>query len=193
MANLTLEEFQDALKILADGGSADRLRDRLVKFNAFHSRRGLNSFEAIAERIFSLSSGLRRDVPANRVFQALWAEKVASGLTQKSGTALDDLADKINATLDERGELREGQGDELDVQLAAYEEMLARKVTGKAARIDMLQKAVPIVAEKLRAKPVLDLPLDPPEEDDDHVHGPDCDHDHDHGDGHGHGPDCDHD
>ena len=26
-----------------------------------------------------------------------------------------------------------------------------------------------------------------------HVHGPDCDHDHDHAHGHVHGPDCDHD
>jgi len=180
MGNLSADEFEASITLLAEGGTPERLRDRLVRLNAFHSRRGLNSIKSIADRLFTLSSGLRRDVPATRAFQALWTEHIAKGLTQASGSALDELAERINATLQSDGSLREGQEEELDKALADYEDLMARKVGGKGARLDMLQKAVPLVAAKLRAKPELDVPLDPPDEEEaEHDHSGHA-HAHDH-------------
>lgn len=176
MANLTLEEFEEALGVLAEGGPAEKLRDRLARLNAFHSRRGMNSLRALAERLFALSSGLRRDVPPTRAFQALWMEYIGHRLTENSGHRLDELADQINTHLQEGGAIKEGEQEALDTTVAEYEDLLARKVGGVAARLDTLQKAVPAVAALLRARPRLDVPLDPPEEDE-------HDHDHDH---HGH-------
>ena len=175
MANLTLDEFEEAIGVLAEGGTPEKLRDRLARLNAFHSRRGMNSLRAVTERLFMLSSGLRRDVPSTRAFQALWMERIGKGLSESSGRKLDELADKINENLNDDGSVREGQEDALQAAVTAYEEQLARKVGGAAARLDTLQKAVPAVAEILRSRPRVDLPLDPPEPEDEHEH-----HDHEH-------------
>ncbi|MBY0274658.1 hypothetical protein K2Z84_04890 [Candidatus Binatia bacterium] len=182
MANLSLDEFESCLGLLAEGGTPEKLRDKLARLNAFHSRRGMNSLHTLAERMFALSSGLRRDVPAARAFHALWAEHVGTKLSRKAGEKLDELADKINENLHEDGAVKEGCAESLKTSVDEYEDLLARKVGGATARLDTLQKAVPAVAEMLRAKPLLDLPLDPPDpEDDEH------DHDHHHGhDHHGH-------
>jgi hypothetical protein len=195
MANLSLDEFERCLGLLAEGGTPEKLRDKLARLNAFHSRRGMNSLRALAERLFALSSGLRRDVPASRAFHALWAEHVGTKLSRKAGEKLDELADKVNENLEENGDVKDGCAESLAASVAEYEELLARKVGGETARLDTLQKAVPAVAELLRAKPILDLPLDPPDPDDDeHDHDHDHDdhdhahHDHDHGHGeHAHG------
>lgn len=179
MANLSLDEFESCLGLLAEGGTPEKLRDKLARLNAFHSRRGMNSLHALAERMFALSSGLRRDVPSARAFNALWAEHVGTKLSRKSGEKLDELADKVNENLHEDGTVKDGCSDSLKASVDEYEELLARKVGGATARLDTLQKAVPAVAEMLRAKPLLDLPLDPPDPEDD-----EDEHDHDH---HGHG------
>ena len=179
MANLTLQEFEESLGVLAQGAPAEKLRDRLARLNAFHSRRGLNSLRALTERLYALSAGLRRDVPATRAFQALWMEYIGQGLTEKVGRQLDELADQINSHLAEGGAVKDGETEALDQVLVEYETLLARKIGGVAARLDTLQKAVPAVAELLRSKPRLDVPLDPPEAEDEH------DHEHDHG-AHGH-------
>jgi hypothetical protein len=176
MANLTLDEFERCLTVLADGGTPERLRDRLARLNAFHSRRGLNSLRAISERVYMLSSGLRRDVPANRAFQALWAEHVGTKLSRRVGEKLDELADKVNEHLHDDGSVKEGEEEKLAKAVDEYEDVLARKAGGETARLDTLQKAVPAVAALLRAKPLLDVPLDPPEPEDDDDH----DHEHEH-------------
>src|SRR5581483_4204835 len=183
MAHLTLQEFEEALEVLADGGPPEKLRERLARLNAFHSRRGLGSVRAISERMFALSSGLRRDVPPTRAFQALWMEYVGHRLTRKSGERLDELADAINSHLLEDGSIKEGDEEKLEKVLADYEDLLARKVGGVAARLDTLQKAVPAVAAILRGRPRLDVPLDAPEPDEDehdHEHGHHHDHEHEH-------------
>jgi hypothetical protein len=188
MANLTLQEFEEALGVLADGGPPEKLRDRLARLNAFHSRRGLNSLRALSERLFALSSGLRRDVPPARAFQALWMEYVGQRLSEKSGARLDELADAINSHLHEDGSVKEDGEAALEKAVAEYEELLARKIGGVAARLDTLQKAVPAVAAILRARPRLDVPIDPPDAVDDHEHDHDHGHAHEHGHAHAHEP-----
>lgn len=176
MASLTMDEFEACLTILGEGGSPGRLRDRLVRLGAFHSRRGLNSYRAVSDRIYSLSGGLRRDVPATRAFQALWAEHIGKQMNEAAGRQLDELADGINQLLESDGSPKAGERPSLEAKIAEYEELLARKVGGLAARLDTLQKAVPVVAEILRSRPILDVPRDPPPEDEEH----DCDLAHHH-------------
>ena len=175
MANLSLEEFEQCIGVLGDGGSPEKLRDKFCQLNAFHSRRGLGNFGAIASRLFQLSSGLRREVPATQAFQALWADFVAHRLSEESGEKLDELANQINEQLEDSGKIKEGCKEPLEKSLSAYEDLLARKIGGTAARLDTLQKAYPEVAEILRATPIPDVPLDPAEEHDEHDH-----HHHDH-------------
>ena len=171
MANLSMEELEQCLDVIADGGKPEKLRDQLCRLNAFHSRRGLNSFKTIASRLYQLSSGLRREVPATHAFQALWAEYIGQRLNEASGGKLDDLADKINENLEPSGEIKEGCDESLKTSLQEYEETLARRVGGQAARLDTLQKAFPSVAEILRDTPLRDVPLDPPDEDEHDHHG----------------------
>jgi hypothetical protein len=193
MASLTMEEFEQCLTILGDGGSPGRLRDRLARLGAFHSRRGLNSYRAVSDRIYTLSGGLRRDVPAGRAFQALWAEHVGKRLNETVGRRLDELADEINQLLESDGSAKADRRDDLEAKVAEYEELLARRIGGAAARFDTLQKAVPLVAEILRARPLLDVPLDPPDpEGDDHAHHDHSHHDHAHHD-HSHHDHAEHD
>jgi len=170
MANLTREEFEQCLTVLADGGPPEKLRDQLCRLNAFHSRRGLSSIEAITSRLYQLSSGLRREVPATHAFQALWAEFIGNRLNEKVGEKLDEMADKINENLEASGAVKDGCDEPLKARLSEYEEVLARRVGGLPARLDTLQKAFPSVAEILRAKSIPDVPLDPPDEDDEHAH-----------------------
>lgn len=192
MAFFSLDEFHEALEVLADGGPPEKLRDRLARLNAFHSRRGLNSLRSLTERLYALSSGLRRDVPPTRAFQALWMEHIGHRLPEKTGEKLDQLAEKINSHLLEDGAIKEGEQADLEKALDEYEDLLARKVGGVAARLDTLQKAVPAVAAILRARPKLEVALDPPEEDEEdgehtheHAHGHD-DHEHNHAHEHDH-------
>src|SRR5262245_4922727 len=141
MASLTMEEFEQCLTILGDGGSPGRLRDRLARLGAFHSRRGLNSYRAVSDRIYTLSGGLRRDVPAGRAFQALWAEHIGKRLNETVGKRLDDLADGIHQLLDPDGSAKEGKRGDLEAKIAEYEDLLARKVGGPVARLDKIGRA----------------------------------------------------
>ena len=110
MANLSAKELEEALSVLADGGSPEKLRDKFCRLNAFHSRRGLSSIEAITSRLYQLSSGLRREVPATHAFQALWAEYIGHRLNEEVGEKLDNLVEEINTSLD-GSEIKEGCRD----------------------------------------------------------------------------------
>lgn len=178
MANLTMQELEQCLTVLADGGPPEKLRDKLCRLNAFHSRRGLGSIAAISSRLYQLTSGLRREVPATRAFQALWAEHIGKRLNEKVGERLEELADKINENLGESGDVKEGCEEPLGARLAEYEEVLARRVGGPAARLDTLQKAYPEVAALLRARGLPDVPLDPPDPEDEHGHDHEGHHHH---------------
>jgi hypothetical protein len=170
MAHLSIEELEEALAVIGDGGSAAAVRDKFVRLGAFHSRRGLGDYAALARRVFTLSAGLRREVPTTAAFQALWSDYMHHRLSEESGGKLDELAEAINESIGESGVIKDGQKDALEGALATYEDFLASKVGGKAARFDTLQKAFPEVAELLRARAIPEVALVP----DEHDH-----HDHD--------------
>ena len=155
MAHLSIEELEEALEVMADGGSAASVRDKFVRLGAFHSRRGIGDYAALARRVYTLSGGLRREVPTTAAFQALWGDFMHQRIDEESGEKLDELAEAINEHIDlDAGTIKEGNQEALAGTLATYEDFLASKIGGKAARFDTLQKAFPEVAEILRARPV---------------------------------------
>lgn len=154
MANLTPEEFARIVGCLADDLGLQRLRDKLVRLNALVTRRRATSAQGLADQLYMLTGGLRRQVPATLALQSLWAEHMNAKLGEDGEKALEEVADKINACLGARENIDPDKEAELDRLLGEYQQQLAEKVGPERARIDMLLKAVPVVAAKLRAMPV---------------------------------------
>jgi hypothetical protein len=150
MANLTSAEFADAVTALAVYHGIERLRDRLARLNAFTSRRGLNTAAAIAERLHLLTGGLRRQVPATYAFSTVWNEMVTAGLGEEGEKQLEALVEQVNGCLAEDESIVPGKEDALDQALAGYRDVLAARTGPDVARLDMLLKAVPAVAERIR-------------------------------------------
>src|SRR3989442_15310933 len=96
MAFLTAEEFGAAIGVLAEHYGVERRRERLARMNAFTSRRGLNSAQAIAERLHLLTGGLRRQVPATYAFSSVWNEMVGAPLSQEGENRLAGAPDQVN-------------------------------------------------------------------------------------------------
>jgi len=163
MAFLTAEEFGAAIGVLVEHHGVERLRERLARLNAFTSRRGLNSGTAIADRLFALSGGLRRQVGATFAFTSLWQELVGARLGEAGEKQLEGLAEAVNACLAPDDTIVAGKEADLDRALAAYREALAGVAGPAVARLDMLMKAVPAVADHLRATPVAPVPEPSPE------------------------------
>jgi hypothetical protein len=159
MAVLTQKEFQRAITILADEMGLQRLRDRFVRLNALVTRRKVASADNLADQLYMLSSGLRRQVAATYAFHALWGESVNAKLGEDGEKDLEKMAETVNACLGEAEEILPEKAAELDAALVEYERALSAVIGVEKARMDMLLKAVPAVADKLRAAP---LPLEAP-------------------------------
>jgi hypothetical protein len=149
------QELREAIGLVAERMGYGKLYDRLVRLNAFVSRRKPASPDVLADRLYTLSAGLRRQVPATLAFQTVWAETFSGAIGEENEKTLEGVADRINATLteDERG-VREGRETELDDAIGEYERILTAAIGPRAARLDMLLKAVPPVAERLRQRPL---------------------------------------
>jgi hypothetical protein len=152
MAQLTTEEFTEAVAVLAQHHGLERLRERLAHMNAITSRRGLNSAASIAGRLLLLTGGLRRQVPATYAFSSLWSEMVGARLGEEAEKRLEELAEQVNACLGEGETLLPGKEEDLDRALDAYRAVLDAATGAAVARLDMLMKAVPVVAERLRGR-----------------------------------------
>src|SRR5438105_13454875 len=150
MAHLTPAEFAQTVEALAAHFGVERLRERLAKMNAFTSRRGLNTPTAIADRLHLLSGGLRRQVPATYAFSTIWNEMVHAPMDEAVEKRLEGLVEEINACLAKDESVVPGEEEHLDRALAAYRDGLAGVTGPEVARLDMLLKAVPAVAERLR-------------------------------------------
>lgn len=153
MAHLTQNEFQRAIEILADEMGLQRLRDKLVKLNGLVTRRKVASPESLASQLYMLSSGLRRQVPSALAFQAIWAESIHDKVGEEGEENLEKLGEKVNECLDEKDDIKADKQPDLDSALKEYADALAATVGAEKARIDMLMKAVPAVAERLRREP----------------------------------------
>lgn len=165
MAQLSQKEFQRAIALLAGEMGLQRLRDRFVQLNALVTRRKVASAEALADQLYMLSAGLRRQVPATYAFHHLWTESVSAKLGEEGEKQLEKLAEAVNACLGEKDDLLAEKSAELEAALAAYERALSAAVGSDMARMDMLMKAVPDIAEKLRAAPPASSTPDAPPSD----------------------------
>ena len=163
MAAPSGQELRDAIALIAERVGYGKLHERLVRLNAFVSRRKPPNPDVLADRIYTLSGGLRRQVPATLAFQTVWAETFSATIGEENEKTLGDIADRINVTLteDERG-VREGKDSELDAAIGEYEQILTATIGPRAARLDMLLKAIPPVAERLRARPLPEPTAAPP-------------------------------
>lgn len=161
MSNPTAEEFNQMIAKLADDHGLQRLRDKLVRFNALVTRRRAASVKALADQLYMLTGGLRREVPATIALHSLWAEQVNEKLGEEGGKELEKMAEQVNSCLGERDRLIEGKEKEIDGYLRQYEERLARAIGPERARLDMILKAVPDVAARLRAMPLVELSAAP--------------------------------
>jgi len=153
MAHLTGDELTAAVVALGEHFGVERLRDRMAQMNAFTSRRGLNTAEAIAGRLNLLTGGLRRPVTATYAFSALWNEMLGARLGEDGEKKLEGLAEQVNACLGEHDAIVPGKEEDLDRALAAYRDALTSAAGPMVATLDMLMKAVPSVAGRLRAAP----------------------------------------
>jgi len=151
MAMLMHEEFAQLVRCLADDLGVQRLRDKLVAMRGLVTRRGAPSTEALAAQLYQLTGGLRRQVPASIAVQGLWAEQVGGKLGEAGEKALEALAEQINGCLGEREAVAEGKDAELAALLQQYQDRLAEAIGPERAKLDMLLKAVPAVAARLRA------------------------------------------
>ncbi len=153
MAQLTQREFQHVIALLAKELGLQRLRDRFVQLNALVTRRKVASPESLADQLYMLSSGLRRQVPATYAFHTVWSERLAAKLGEEGEKELEKLADAVNACLGDDDQPLADKAGELDTALAEYERALSKAVGADMARMDMLMKAVPAIATKLRTTP----------------------------------------
>src|SRR5262245_1319194 len=135
MAAPTAQELRDAVALVAERMGYGKLHDRLVRLNAFVSRKKPPSAEVLADRIYNVSAVRRRQVPATLAFHTVWSETFTSAVGEENEKALGEIADRINATLteDERG-VRDGRETELDAAIGDYERILAGAVGPRAAR-----------------------------------------------------------
>jgi hypothetical protein len=151
MALLTHEEFAQAVEVMCGHFGVARLRDKLATLGAFSSRRGLNSPAELAERLFRLSGGLRLQVRATYGFSVLWGEMLSARLGEDGEKKLEEMADRVNACLDGEEKLVPGKESDVDAALADYQRALSDAIGERAAILDMTLKAVPDVAERVRA------------------------------------------
>src|SRR5215471_10958804 len=151
MALLTQQEFARAIALLAGEVGLQRLRDRFVQLNALVTRRKVASAESLANQLYMLSSGLRRQVPATYAFQAVWSEQLNAKLGEDGEKKLEEIAARVNACLGEGEEIVPEKSAELDAALAEYHTALSAAAGPEMAQLDMVLKAVPVVAAKVRA------------------------------------------
>jgi hypothetical protein len=150
---LTAEEFARAISLLSGAIGFERLKDRFVRSSAFTSKRGLGSTKALADRLYMLTGGLRRDAPASYAFHAAWNEAFSARVEEDDEKALADAADRVNAALTDGKAIDPEKVGTLEGALGDYHRIAAKSLGGDAAYLDMLLKAVPAVAERIRGWP----------------------------------------
>jgi hypothetical protein len=91
-------------------------------------------------------------VIATYAFSHVWGQMLSERLGgEENEKAIEGLADKVNACLDEKEHVVAGKESDLDAALSAYRETVAKALGNKVAHYDMLLKSVPAVADRVRA------------------------------------------
>lgn len=154
MAFLTQKEFERSIQLLAEAQGLDRLRDKFFKLRGLVTRRGFKTADNLATQIYQLSGGLRREVPSNFAFQAIWSEHIGAKVGEGAEERFEKLAEAVNVCLDPSEGILADKQTELEAALHAYESALTESIGQEMARLDMILKAVPSIAELLRQRPL---------------------------------------
>jgi len=150
MAQLTVQEFEDVVVILANHLRLDRLHEKLLKANALVSRKRPPSTQALAGQLYQLSAGLRRNHPARYAIELLWQEMLTEQVKEEHGKTLETLTDRINACLTNKLEVVPEKHLELTAALGAYHQAVAALTTDEVAYLEVLMRASNDVARFLR-------------------------------------------
>jgi len=152
MAHLSQKEFLDAVNILVADSNLRSLSDRFFRVNALVTRRAVRTAEALSQQIYTLTAGLRKQVPASLAFQGIWGEMINKRLGKEGEEEIEELAKAVNECLDDDETIVADKREAIELALGKYAQALAAKVGSDVAYLDMLLKAVPDVAAILREK-----------------------------------------
>lgn len=150
MAYVTSREFDTIIRLLTEQYSLDVLHARLLKANALVSHKRPSRWQPLANQLYQLSAGLRRDHPARYAIELLWQEMISSTTKEDQQETLDGLAERINECLTEKFGVIPDKHPELIAALGAYHRALASVSSVDIAYIEILLRASKDVAQFLR-------------------------------------------
>ncbi len=150
MAHVTSHEFDTIIRLLTEQYSLNVFHARLLKANALVSHKRPARWQPLANQLYQLSAGLRRDHPARHAIELLWQELVSGTTEGVEQETFDALAEGINACLTEKFEVIPDRQTDLIAALGAYHHALAGVASADVAYIEILLRASKDVAQFLR-------------------------------------------
>ena len=152
MTQLTQKEFGNLIAVLTNHFGLGKLHDRLIRAHGLVSRKRPASAQALASQLYQLTAGLRREHPARYAVELLWQESLANRVDEEKNKELEAIAGRINACLTEQKEVIVEKQEELLAALQEYYQVQRAAVGDEAAYLEMLMRAVPAVAQRVREK-----------------------------------------
>ena len=150
MAHVTSHEFDTIIRLLTEQYSLNVFHARLLKANALVSHKRPARWQPLANQLYQLSAGLRREHPARYAIELLWQELVSGTTEGVEQETFDALAEGINACLTEKFEVIPDRQTDLIAALGAYHHALAGVASADVAYIEILLRASKDVAQFLR-------------------------------------------
>ncbi len=150
MAHVTSREFDTLIQLLTEQYGLSALHARLLKANALVSHKRPPRWQPLANQLYQLSAGLRREHPARYALEMLWQELISGTTEGVEQATFDALAEGINACLTEKFEVIPDRQTDLIAALGAYHHTLASVSSADVAYIEILLRASKDVAQFLR-------------------------------------------
>ncbi len=150
MAHVTSREFDTLIQLLTEQYGLSALHTRLLKANALVSHKRPPRWQPLANQLYQLSAGLRREHPARYAIEMLWQELISGTTEGVEQETFDALAERINECLTEKFEVIPDRQTDLIAALGAYHHTLASVSSADVAYIEILLRASKDVAQFLR-------------------------------------------
>ena len=150
MAHVTSREFDTIIQLLTEQYGLSALHTRLLKANALVSHKRPARWQPLANQLYQLSAGLRREHPARYAIELLWQELISETTEGVQQETLDALTESINACLTEKFAVIPDRQTDLIAALGAYHHALAGVASADVAYLEILLRASSDVAQFLR-------------------------------------------
>ncbi len=150
MAHVTSHEFDTIIRLLTEQYGLNVFHARLLKANALVSHKRPARWQPLANQLYQLSAGLRRDHPARYAIELLWQELVSGTTEGVEQETFDALAERVNGCLTEKFEVIPDRQTDLIAALGVYHHALAGVASADVAYIEILLRASKDVAQFLR-------------------------------------------